>query len=259
MANRIYYRTVRSGHLTAGRQSLATLLAGILAGCTPPTMPASSAVGDGPRAAPLVLVSATPTLPGRYTTTHGEVVSGVGTPWVEETASLVGVDSNWLVRAIGIKDVAPGRMPVILMSPAHRTGEWSYVRSETARVYQLLPVRPVPICLVALVAAAPPDVQVLGVPASSWVLGALGCADEAAAVLRLETPLPPEAIEMWDGISTSLQTVDGEISVEIEYSHTGGGDPCDQRFSFRARAEVGPSLVLTHADHQAAPCPALGL
>jgi len=211
----------------------------------------------------MVLEAVAVELPGRYAATQGQLVSGLATPWVQETAEQLGVELPRLARAVSIAEPTPGRQPVILTSPAHATGGWTYATSDSARVYQLLPVRTdvAPRERFALLAAdGPPDAQIIDVYSASWILGLVEREGEPSVMLRLGTRIPREAPGLWDVIDTSLRVVDGELAVEIGYGHAGGGEPCDQRFSFRVRAEAEPvpQLVLVHQEHHEGPCGVLG-
>jgi hypothetical protein len=202
-------------------------------------------------------------LPRRYTAMQGELVSGLATPWAQETAEQLGVELPWVARAVSIVEQKSGRQPVILTSPAHSTGQWTYARSDSAGVYQVLPVRTdvVPFERLAVLAAeGPPDAQIIDVFAASWILGLMGREGEPSVMLRLRTQIPHEAPGLWDVIDTSLRVVEGELVVEIGYGHSGGGDPCDQRFTFHVRAEgeAEARLVLLRLEHQEGACGVLG-
>ncbi|HEY3353174.1 MAG TPA: hypothetical protein VGQ83_08010 [Polyangia bacterium] len=215
---------------------------------------------DGAVGARLALEPVRVVLPGRYQRTHGQVVAGIATPWVEETAQVLGVDVAGLAAKLDL-GTGRGAGPVILVSPAHRTGEWTSVRSDAARIYQLAPLRsvaPERRWLAALAAVGPPDGQITDVFVASWTLGLVDRDGGGVAKLRLDTRIPHEAPGLWDVISTSLEARGGKLVVVVEYRHAGGGGACEQRFTFVTRVEPGPRLVLESRDHHEAPCAALG-
>ncbi len=247
------------------------VLASLLAACNPASTPTSTAPVSVRSPGPLApvterimrLEAVAVELPGRYTATHGELVSGLATPWAQETAEQLGVELPRLVRAVSIAEQSPGRQAVILTSPVHTTGQWTYAKSDSARVYQLLPVHAegAPFEGFAVLAAnGPPDAQIIDVFSASWILGVVGREGEPSAMLRLGTRIPHEAPGLWDVIETSLRVIDGELVVEIGYGHAGGGEPCDQRFTFHVRAEDEPELrlVLLRLEHYEGACGVLG-
>jgi hypothetical protein len=201
------------------------------------------------------------TLPGGYQVTHGKESHDRATPWALETAGVVGLSTSTVANATATPSVSVGRLPVTLMSPAHRTGDWTFVRSDAARIHQIVPVRErtSPDRGVAVLAASrPPDELVIDVFSATWVLALLDGGGRLRGRVALRTRIPHSAPGLWDAIATSLTTVDGKLKVEIEYSHTGGGDACEQRFTFLVRADSGGRLRLEQSTHTEEACGALG-
>jgi len=66
----------------------------------------------------------------------------------------------------------------------------------------------------------------------------------AAAGVDLTTKIPHHIEGMWDVIETSLEVSPSGLEIVIDYAHSGGGDPCDQRFTFWVRADEDPELVV---------------
>jgi hypothetical protein len=239
------------------------LLAALVPACTPAPGPSTPAPGlstpapSAPPPVPLVLTASAPVLPGRYRATHERMSAGLAAPWAQEAADVLGLDLPALASAVGAGSAAAGRAHMILMSPAHQTGDWTYTLSETARVYQILPVRggsPPGDWVAVLAAAGPPHAQVAS---ASWRLGLAGrgsAPKPLVTTLALDAQISHPVEALWDGISTSLAVKDGKLLVMVEYSHTGSRDACEERFTFLARAEAGPRLVLERRDHVEEPC-----
>lgn len=250
------------------------MLASLLVACvskstptstTPTATPVGSPAAPSPALARIMRLEAVAVeLPGRYAATQGGLVPGLATPWAQETAEQLGIELPPLARAVSIEEQTRGRQPVIVTSPAHTTDRWTYATSDSARIYQVLPVRTevAPFERVAVLAAdGPPDAQIIDVFSASWILGLMGREGDPSVMLRLGTRIPHQAKGLWDVIDTSLRVVDGELVVEIGYGHAGGGDPCDQRFTFHVRAEDEPvpRLVLVRMVHEEGPCGVLGI
>ncbi|MBK8258892.1 MAG: hypothetical protein IPK82_40315 [Polyangiaceae bacterium] len=198
--------------------------------------------------------------PSVYTQFQAKEVSGQATPWVDELASQLGVNLAALVKNVVVSTANSGSAPVMLVSPAHQTGDFTFVRSSTVRLYQLLPIT-IGASLgrfdLVLAADRPPPDQLQDGSTIVWTLVLASDSGASAAVLKLETPLP-KAPGLWDVISTSLSVSQRRIRVEIGVSHSGGGDSCDRTYPFVIRASEGPALAIEQTRVVASPCPALG-
>lgn len=244
-----------------GRLVQSALLALAVLGCGPSPLPVvvepepRPSLETEPETEPWRLDTVPLQLLDDYVREQGERVSGIATPWAEATARVLGHDARSVAETIGIVDDTPGRMPVILSSKAHGDGRWTYVTSDTARVHQITPVGGDAIAVLA--AAGPPDAQVIDVFEAQWILG-LRRATEPAVTLPLVTRIPHQVAGLWDVLTTSLDVHDGRLRVTVEIAHSGGGDPCDQRFVFFVRVEPGPQLLLDRVEHHEGACGATG-
>lgn len=240
MAHRLPCDAVRPWNLT----TVAGLaVAALAAACAPP--------------APVVLEAAPLTLPGRYRATQERPSVGLAAPWAQEAADVLGVDLPPLAKAVGVGSTQE-RSSATLVSPAHRTGDWTNTSSETARVYQLVPVRggsPPRDWLAVLAAAGPPGAQVAS---ASWRLGLSGRGGGPVATLALDAQIPHPREGLWDVLSTSLVVTEGKLQVIVEYSHAGSPDACEERFTFLVRVEDSARLVLERRAFDEEPCSQLG-
>lgn len=199
-------------------------------------------------------------LPRRYEAFQAQFVPGPVTPWAAEAAGAAGIDLADIAAAVGVSGSAPGDIPLILTSPVHRTGRFTYIRSDAARLYQIVPVTTaaVPHGFVAVLAAAgPPAAPAMDVRDATWILGLVPRQGGPGATVRLHTRLP-RAPALWDSIATSLFLSAGKLVALVSYGHTGGGDPCDRDFLFVVRAEDGPRLAIERASSRQGPCDQLG-
>ncbi|HEY3355806.1 MAG TPA: hypothetical protein VGQ83_21315 [Polyangia bacterium] len=208
-------------------------------------------------AAPAQLMRLAPApvaLPPSLRETSGHEAKGPATTWVAATAAALGVDPAAVARSLGAGSAARGALPVSLVSPDHG---WISCRSDTARLHQLVAARggtPPGDWLAGLAAAASPDAQVIDTSSATWIVGLVGRRGGPVATLKLATLIPVHVKGLWDVITTSLKVTGDRLLVMVEYSHSGSGPACEQRFTFVVRAEAGPRLVLESRDYQEGRC-----
>jgi hypothetical protein len=91
-----------------------------------------------------------------------------------------------------------------------------------------------------------------GLPAT-WVLALHAPAGPPARV-ELDLGNTYDEVGLRDGISTTLEVANGRLRTSIAYSHTGGGDDCEQRASFDALATTTPELAIERVERSAPAC-----
>jgi hypothetical protein len=198
-------------------------------------------------------------LPRAYVELHGREVSGIATPWASEVVDVLRVDIARIVQAVHAEPSREGQSTVVLTSPAARTGDFTYVHGASVRIYEAASVQlsepdGSTRWIAVLGAGAPPDELALDDGIAEWTVALVEVAGPRVATVSLRTAIPFHVPAMWDSISTAMTVSSGALQIEIGFAHTGGGDPCDQVFTFDVRAQAGLTLRIVDRAARVAPC-----
>jgi hypothetical protein len=172
-------------------------------------------------------------LPRAYQKTHGHRITGPALPYVEEYAHESQIDLDKIESQLFPRGLPPAGLAISISSVQRMTGDWTYVRSGSAVIYELLKVRTAdgtPLVLVLYSSLTPAGI-IADRSHKPWHLSLFDEQSKRIADTAFPARIPHEEEGMWDMITTSLSLEKGSPVAKIEYSHTGGGGAREQEFT----------------------------
>lgn len=218
----------------------AVIATGLLAGC------AAAQPRVAPSAPRVPLTDTGQSLAGDYVPTHGKVVDEIAAPYVTEYARVNGIEMHRIIAALFPKPPRAGDTPISISSYRRRTGDWTFFRSASVRIYELMRLRAADSAgslFLVLYAPSSPGDLILDRFEARWHLALFSSAYALLSNQQFVTRIRHREPGVWDMIYTDMSLSEGSPVVKILYAHTGGGGGRDQEFTARSQV-VGPPFRL---------------
>ena len=164
---------------------------------------------------------------------NGEYHDTIVAPYLDEALARSGLDAACLERALFEQPPDAGEVAVAIGAPARATRNWSYLMSDTIRIYEALVLEPGnERRLAVLHADAPPGDQIAPGREVIWQVSTIDSQCEMVEERAFGVWIVHEAETLWDMIEVELRLSPdstGLIAI-IGYFHTGSGGPQSQVF-----------------------------
>jgi hypothetical protein len=168
-----------------------------------------------------------------YRATQAQVERSVAMPYVTELATRFGFDLG-KVRAALLPEPIPlkaeelpdeglelGGAHISVGSALHTTADWSYVRGDSIRIHQLLPIRAADgsQLYIVLYSLCSPDEILFQRTMGEWRTALFSAPEELLATEVFYTRIPHSAPGTWLSFQTSLRLKNGQPIATIAYLH----------------------------------------
>ncbi len=176
-----------------------------------------------------------------YSQTHGKEIQSTSAPTVVAYAGLHGIDIQAIERQLNLDRREIPYMHALICSARYTGGNWTYTRSQTIRIYELLQIQSEDgqqYNAVLYNPSYPAEILSNNI-GSKWRLAILDDKANIISDIVFTTVLGGHIDGLWDVITTVLTVRNNKIETVVEYSHSGGGGPREMGFIYRLQVDPG--------------------